>query len=676
MDSDDGEQDTNIRIETAISSPTSSQSPTITQLSTEPLDPQVDSDANNPDWRSSASTIHSSTYSSVGDPEYIDSLPRVAPHKRIPERKPGRTTCICIRSGILPNTIRLLNRLKKKKKRTPYRAGTREISGDVESDKSEGDSGADSDKAQSIGNTYAIRRLTNSQFDRIAGQGTAIWSLSEENFCRSHVRQLAGGVGLRTSSHTSILLSRLKFLFQHLEDLPTMRTDYECDQFSWFQRSARTPAPSDAYGVFKYPVEFPKPRVDRFIELGLSAADIYDRVIYRAPDRTESKALALVAAWEADGSIVAPLFQWLGDKTLLGCEHGEDISCEHDSGLWPIVDLEFEMYEHHRGQGEDRNSQGIISMGWLRSMWHSLIQQLIRQDPAYYALYVLLRPDHTWRLISSPYYSKSTSVGARTAFRHIDINVPRYLSRGRSANIIQGSVTLTDEDEANCTELLLGMHKDGLIQEWWTRIEERGLSTDGMVHNVTRQMWSQDDTDHFGIPWTKQVCQRGDVRISRPQLPHGSTGPATRIRRTVLPWFIGIKEDHEQLDTNDAGNWSEVAEAHRALMPSLSAAPGFSSVHRGTVPYPFPGAVHLQGLGAISDALVGRRRWDNTSVVSELDVLFGESTDAARVYIQSWRQRAATAMTAAFQEVIALEVRYYRDNSFFRSRGFAGAVKP
>ena len=186
--------------------------------------------------------------------------------------------------------------------------------------------------------------------------------------------------------------------------------------------------------------------------------------------------------------------------------------------------------------------------------------------------------------------------------------MPRYLARGRSAHIIQGTVTLTDEDKANCTELLLGMHQDGRLQEWWNRIIDRGLETDGMVHNVTRKIWSQEDEDHFGIPWTRQICRRGEARISRPQLPHRSTGPATMVRRTVLPWFIGIKEDHEQLDTNDAGSWTEVAAAHRALLPSAFATPGFSSVHRGAVPYPFPGAVRLQGLGAISDALVGRRR--------------------------------------------------------------------
>lgn len=44
--------------------------------------------------------------------------------------------------------------------------------------------------------------------------------------------------------------------------------------------------------------------------------------------------------------------------------------------------------------------------GWQRNQVHSLAQQLVQYDPVYYSLYVVLRPDHHWRLISYPYYAK------------------------------------------------------------------------------------------------------------------------------------------------------------------------------------------------------------------------------------------------------------------------------
>lgn len=80
-------------------------------------------------------------------------------------------------------------------------------------------------------------------------------------------------------------------------------------------------------------------------------------------------------------------------------------------------------------------------MGWLRGMWYSNIQQLIRQDLSYYMAYVYFRPDHAWRLIAYPYYVKSTRPGDNTKFRHLDINIQDYLETGRGGNLLQGTVS-------------------------------------------------------------------------------------------------------------------------------------------------------------------------------------------------------------------------------------------
>jgi hypothetical protein len=38
----------------------------------------------------------------------------------------------------------------------------------------------------------------------------------------------------------------------------------------------------------------------------------------------------------------------------------------------------------------------------------------------------------------------------------------------------------------------------------------------------------------------------------------------------------------------------------------------------GNVPYVFPGALQVTGLGPISDAQVGRSRWDDPNVAAEV----------------------------------------------------------
>lgn len=49
-----------------------------------------------------------------------------------------------------------------------------------------------------------------------------------------------------------------------------------------------------------------------------------------------------------------------------------------------------------------------MRIGGLRNMWVNFIQQLIRQDIAYYAFCIVLCPDYAGKPISLPHYCKST----------------------------------------------------------------------------------------------------------------------------------------------------------------------------------------------------------------------------------------------------------------------------
>ena len=81
------------------------------------------------------------------------------------------------------------------------------------------------------------------------------------------------------------------------------------------------------------------------------------------------------------------------------------------------------MYNHHLRQINRKDN-----MGWLRNMYYSLSQQLMRQDPAYYIAYVALYLDSAWHLISYPYYAKYAVVSSNTAFKHININIPHLIA--------------------------------------------------------------------------------------------------------------------------------------------------------------------------------------------------------------------------------------------------------
>jgi hypothetical protein len=110
------------------------------------------------------------------------------------------------------------------------------------------------------------------------------------------------------------------------------------------------------------------------------------------------------------------------------------------------IDTEFTMYDFHLNR-----QPGLPTMGWMRNMYHSSVQQLIYQDPVLWALTAAACPDKHWRLIAYPYNAKSAASGQKTGFLHMDLNLKRYQSEGLGKNMIQSSVSLTDENIKGCT---------------------------------------------------------------------------------------------------------------------------------------------------------------------------------------------------------------------------------
>ena len=110
------------------------------------------------------------------------------------------------------------------------------------------------------------------------------------------------------------------------------------------------------------------------------------------------------------------------------------------------IDTEFTMYDFHLNR-----QPGLPTMGWMRNMYHSGVQQVIYQDPVLWALTAASRPDKHWRLIAYPYNAKSAASGQKTGFLHMDLNLKRYQSEGLGKNVVQSNVSLTDENIEGCT---------------------------------------------------------------------------------------------------------------------------------------------------------------------------------------------------------------------------------
>ena len=72
--------------------------------------------------------------------------------------------------------------------------------------------------------------------------------------------------------------------------------------------------------------------------------------------------------------------------------------------------------------------------------------------------------------------------------------------------------------------VLLGMHRH--IRAWDEVLTAYGCSTRALVHRIHDDMFTPDDEKQFDNQWTPQLRQRGQVRVTLPQLPHGAYGSA------------------------------------------------------------------------------------------------------------------------------------------------------
>jgi hypothetical protein len=219
--------------------------------------------------------------------------------------------------------------------------------------------------------------------------------------CFSHSKMLGSHLGLQIKHlNDAALRERLMIIYDRRNDLGKLKTD--TSTYFWFRLANRPVRPSDAMGVYRFRhSETPAFQFSSDNALG--------------PDHAQIKQQFLET-----GSVVVPgMFSWWWTQKiiLLGIEE----KCIAD-----VVPAEFDMYRHHL-----REINRKENYGWLRNMFHGIGQQLMRQDPFYYAHYTALRPDGAWRLVSYPYYAKYALFGDDTFFRHIDVNIPRLLESGR-----------------------------------------------------------------------------------------------------------------------------------------------------------------------------------------------------------------------------------------------------
>jgi hypothetical protein len=324
------------------------------------------------------------------------------------------------------------------------------------------------------------------------------------------------------------------------------------------------------------------------------------------------------------------------------------------------IGAEFDMYRHHNAP--DPSHAG---MGFIRIMFHSLAQQVLRMDPVIYALMAAGRPDHNTWLISYPYVAKYTSLGQHTEFVHTDTNVVQLAEDGVGRNKLTSSISLDDEDEKGCTKVIKGMQHH--LAEW---IEKTQNSANPLPkHTLTSDLSNchlRNDWGDYGKP-EPLPCGRFDFRMSLPEIIHGSTKYAQMMRRVIYTWLTGIDESHVTLDNTASLDWEGVARCLRKLLAPTIGVSGDSSP-RSLPIEKFAGSVMLESVSPLCDALVGRREWTEGLVEKDRAILLGHDEAKSRAYVEEVRRKLVEAYRVAYAEMEKIERDAFGANSFFLLR--------
>ena len=81
--------------------------------------------------------------------------------------------------------------------------------------------------------------------------------------------------------------------------------------------------------------------------------------------------------------------------------------------------------------------------------------------------------------------------------------------------------------------------------------------------------------------------------------------------------------------------------------------------------YRFPAAIMLQNATPLYDALIGHRRWDDSEVLLERNIVLGSDDDTALNYITLARTKLLQNFFTTAQKMESIERQVFGEKSFF-----------
>ncbi|TGZ81926.1 hypothetical protein EX30DRAFT_239843 [Ascodesmis nigricans] len=344
--------------------------------------------------------------------------------------------------------------------------------------------------------------------------------------------------------------------------------------------------------------------------------------------------LASRAAWDEyarnDTVNVTGVFDWL----------------LQDEVLRRLIDTEFIMYLYHVPKVASRPQDGRFP-----HMWHSMVQNVIRQDPVLYALTACTRPDDNVCLVSYPYWSQLVDSQPGTSERiTINVDATRWAESQTGQNMVTAAVSLDDESETTCEAVV-------------PRFPASAIS--GFIKR-DRTVYSDQDQKELGklVP---VPCRAGGVRLTRAHIPFCSSKYTEQPRRIVSPMYTAVQPGLSQFDDPEVDGYSAVRESYfNRMPPPTSLGPFGDKFNQNRPPYAFPASINFPGVWSVGRAILCQTSWDDPAVVFERDVILGPDNTARQEKIRRVRTLLASHMKLCWRMIKQKEMAVFGTNSFFR----------
>ena len=160
-----------------------------------------------------------------------------------------------------------------------------------------------------------------------------------------------------------------------------------------------------------------------------------------------------------------------------------------------------------------------------------------------------------------------------------------------------------------------------------------------------------------------QSCCKDQICMSLSYLSHRAQSVKNTCR-IILSWYIEVAADHEIFDISESDTWSELSAVHQDLVFDFSSLLSLHNLFKTSF-YLFSVIVQITDLDFISDVLMKKLQWNNSTVLQDLVLLFGSNNNVWNNYIKIWQDETQRIIQEKWIQVEYLKCVIFQKKFFF-----------